>query len=454
MKTAQLPPQNLDAERGVIGSMWMFPYLCDELAVVVKPEDFYSEANSILYRRTLEMHNAGKRPDTTMLHERLESTNELLKVGGVAYMLEVAEATPHVGNAMHYATLIRNKATLRRLRDACEDTLSEISAEMEDANYILNQAEQRVFKVREVRGGDEVHSMGDVLIEALDGIEKGSPSFRTGLPSGMGNVDKLTGGLRPCEVTILAGRPGNGKSALAGNMAEYLSLKEDKAVLFLSLEMSRLELAERMLCAHGGINSYKLKSGNLNATEHKRLMDAYGKLAKAKLHIDDCASRTMTEIAAVCRRMKRQNKLDLLVIDYLQLVTPENKKEPRQEQVAGMSRRLKHMSKELNIPILCLAQLNRQAETTGEPQLWHLRESGAIEQDADKVMFIWRCGEQGEDAVLKVAKNRNGTTGKVNLTFNAEHVRFYERADGAVENAKQQYESYEPSGDAFDSEWK
>ncbi len=440
MKTAQLPPQALDAERGVIGSMWMFPELCDELAVVLKAEDFYNPANSILFRRTLEMHNAGKRPDTTLLHAKLEATGELLEVGGVAYMLEVAEATPHAGNAVHYAKLIRDKATLRRLRDACEDTLCEVAAEMEDANFILNQAEQRIFKVREVRGGNDAHHIGDVLMEALDGIERGDPSFRQGLSSGMKNVDTLTGGFRPAEVTILAGRPGNGKSALAGNIAEHLSLKCDKWVLFVSLEMSKLELGERLLSAHGGINSYKLKSGTLSDADRRKLLEAYGKLAKAKLTIDDCPSRTMTEIAALCRRMKRAKKLDLLVIDYLQLVTPENKKDPRQEQVASMSRRLKHMTKELNVPILCLAQLNRQAETTGEPQLWHLRESGAIEQDADKVMFIWRCGEQGTDAVLKVAKNRNGTTGKVNLTFNAEHVRFYERADVGVERAREQFE--------------
>lgn len=444
----KLPPQALQAERGVIGSMWMFPDLCDELAVVLRPEDFYNPAHSILFRRTLEMHNAGKRPDTTLLHAKLEATGELLEVGGVAYMLEVAEATPHVGNAMHYATMIRDKATLRRLRDACEDTLWEVTAEMEDANYILNQAEQRIFKVREVRGGNEAHHIGDVLIEALDGIEKGDPSFRTGLPSGMSKVDALTGGFRPTEVTILAGRPGNGKSALAGNIAEHLALHEGKAVVFVSLEMSKLELAERMLCAHGNVNSYKLKSGYLGPADKQRLMEAYGKLAKAKLHIDDTPSRTMTEIAAVCRRMKRQKKLDLLVIDYLQLVSPENKKDPRQEQVASMSRRLKGMAKELNIPVLCLAQLNRQAETTGEPQLWHLRESGAIEQDADKVMFIWRCGEQGEDAVLKVAKNRNGTTGKVNLTFQADCVRFHERVDRDVERARQQYEDYDlPNGE-------
>lgn len=454
MKTAEkpraerVPPQNLDAERGVIGSLWLAPSLCDDVALAVRAEDFYGDAHAKLFRRTLEMHNEGKHVDPTLLHERLKAAGELDSIGGLAYMLEITEAVPHAANAVYYARIVREKATLRRLVNAATEILRDASDEPENAQELLNRAEQLLFGVRDDRSTEAVNAIRDVLMDALEGIDRGDPSFRHGLTSGIRNLDTLTGGFRPGEVTILAGRPGNGKSALAGNIAEHLSLEKQKHVLFLSLEMSKLELGERLLCSHGGINSYKLKSGTLDAMDRRRLMEAFGRLGKATLAIDDTPNRSITEIAAICRRLRRQEKLDLLMIDYLQLVTPDNKKEPRQEQVAGMSRRLKHMAKELNIPILCLAQLNRQAETTGEPQLWHLRESGAIEQDADKVMFIWRTGERGDEAILKVAKNRNGTTGKVALIFNAEHVAFRERVDAAIENAKQQYEDYGlPNGD-------
>lgn len=441
MSVAQLPPNSLEAEKGVIGSLWFDPALCDDVALVVRAEDFYLDAHAKLYQRTMDLHNEGARVDTTLLHERLKSRAELDFIGGLAYMLEIADMVPHPGNALRYAKIVRDKATLRRLVHVASDVLREATDDPEDAAEVLNRAEQRMFEILEVRGGEAVHQLGDVLLEAISGIDGGDPSFRMGLKSGMSSLDQLTGGFRPGEVTILAGRPGNGKSALAGNIAEYLGLHDGKSVLFLSLEMSKLELGERLLCAHSGVNSYKLKGGFLGPNEKRKLLESYNVLAKARLSIDDTPSRTMTEIASICRRMKRQGRLDILMIDYLQLVTPDNKKEPRQEQVAGMSRRLKHMAKELNIPILCLAQLNRQAETTGEPQLWHLRESGAIEQDADKVMFIWRTGERGDEAVLKVAKNRNGTTGKVQLVFLADSVSFKERSDAKVEKVREQYEN-------------
>lgn len=441
MSIAELPAQNLEAERSLIGSMWFNPAVCDDVALILKPEDFYSDANEKLYRRTMELHNDGKRPDATLLHEKLNSLGELGAVGGIAYMVEVADCTAHAANAIHYAKIVRDKATLRRLRIACQETLHQVALETDDASQVLGEAEQRIFDVREVRGGDFANPIGDVLLEAMSGIDNDDPALQRGLTSGFGKLDGLTNGFRAGQLTILAGRPGNGKSALAGNIAEHLALHEHKAVLFVSLEMTKLELAERMLCANSCVNSFKLRNGTLTTSDKQRLMQAYGRLAKAPITIDDCPNRTMTEIAAVARRLKRQGKLDLLMIDYLQLVTPDNRKDPRQEQVASMSRRLKNMTKELDVPILCLAQLNRQAETGGEPQLWHLRESGAIEQDADNVMFIWRCGEEGTEAVLKVAKQRNGPTGKIPLIYIAEHVSFKSRVDAEVEKAAHQFET-------------
>lgn len=437
----RLPPQNLDAERGTIGSLWLNPALCDDVALVVRPEDFYSDANAKLYRRTMEIHNDGTRVDTTLLHERLKQSGELEFVGGLPYLLEVSDSVPHAANAVQYAKIVRDKATLRGVVHSATEMLREAYDDTADADAVLSKAEQKLFQVRDVRGSDSVAHIQDVLIEALSGLEDDGFSLRKGISSGFGKLDGMTNGMRTGQLTILAGRPGNGKSAIAGNIAEHVAL-DGKSVLFVSLEMSKNELAERMLCSQAGVNSFKLRKGFITASDRERLMQAYGRLAKTQIQIDDCAYRTMPEIASVARRMKRKVGLDLIVIDYLQLVTPENRRAPRQEQVAEMSRRLKNMTKELEVPILCLAQLNRGVDGKGEPELHHLRESGAIEQDADNVMFVWRTGEDGTEGWLKVAKQRNGPVGKYQLVYQPEYVRFKELASAAVEKAAQQYEEY------------
>lgn len=441
------PPQNLEAERGVIGSVWLNPSLCDDVALVLRPEDFYADANARLYKRTLELHNEGIRVDTTLLHERLKTAGDLEYIGGVAYMLEVADSVPHAGNASQYAKIVRDKATLRGVVQSATEMLREAYDETADADAVLGQAEQKLFQVRDVRGGDSVVHIKDVLLDALSGLEDGEFNLRQGIPSGFSKLDGMTNGMRAGQLTILAGRPGNGKSAIAGNIAEAVALA-GKSVLFVSLEMSKSELAERMLCSQAGVNSFNLRKGIITTSDRQRLMQAYGRLAATKIQIDDCAYRTMPEIASVARRMKRKVGLDLIVIDYLQLVTPENKRAPRQEQVAEMSRRLKNMTKELDVPILCLAQLNRGIDAKGEPELHHLRESGAIEQDADNVMFVWRTGEEGTEGWLKVAKQRNGPVGKYQLQYQAEYVRFRELASAAIEKAAQQYQEYK-----LDEDW-
>lgn len=437
-----VPPQNLDAERGVLSSMLLLQAVCDDVALVVQADDFYLDAHQTIYRRAMAMHNEGGKLDALLLHEALKVSGELDRIGGLPYLIEVVDFAPHAGNAVYYAKIVQQKAMLRRMAYAATEILREVKDEPEDAAAALNRAEEHLFRIRDERAGDKVHEIGDVLIDTLSDLDSDAPRLRTGIKSGFGHLDSMMGGFRPGTVTIIAGRPGHGKSAIAANIAEHIALREQKWVLFVSLEMSRFELSERMLCSHASINSFHLRCGSISRDDRRRLMESYGVMAKARMKLDEGPNRSMVEIAAMARRLKRINQLDLLLIDYIGLIVPENRKEPRQEQVAGISRRLKTLAKEFDVPVICLAQLNRQADKDPEPQLYHLRESGAIEQDADNVLFVWRTGDDGSDGFLKIAKQRNGPVGKIKLVYQREYTRFRELADARVEEAREQYEQY------------
>jgi replicative DNA helicase len=293
-----------------------------------------------------------------------------------------------------------------------------------------------------------VSSIHDVLMEAFTHIDaRMEHGAGLGLPTGFTDLDNLTGGLHGSELVILAARPSMGKTALATNIAEHVAIESRATTLFVSLEMSRLELAQRMLCSQGRIDAGRFRKGMINADDRKKLVEASAKLGQAPLFVDDTASRTITEIAACARRLRRKEKLGLIVIDYLQLIEPDNARDPRQEQVAKIARRLKGLARELEIPVICLAQLNRQAEAGKEnnrPKLSHLRESGAIEQDADVVMFIHReeyylapddpkKKEVQSQADLIVAKQRNGPTGDLKLAFFNKYTRFEDLAQKPYE---------------------
>ncbi len=434
----RLPPQNLEAERGAIGSILYDPDMCDEVSLVVRPEDFYSDANRKLFEHVLGMHNDGLRIDSTLLHERLRKSGDLDFIGRVAYLMEVAESVPHAANAVYYAQIVRDKATLRSLIHASTEILRDAFDESIEGRQMLSRAEEKIFGILERGGGGgEAAPMADVLHAALDRIdarlERGAGIG--GISTGYGDLDQQTGGLHNSELVILAARPSMGKTALATNIADNVA-REGLATLVVSLEMSRLELAERMLCARGRINGHKLRNGFISPGDRRKLVETFAEMSKMPLFIDDAPNRTMTEIAATARRLKRREKLGLVVIDYLQLIEPDNPKDPRQEQVAKIARRLKGLARELSIPVLCLAQLNRQTESSKEniPRLSHLRESGAIEQDADVVMFVHReeyyaTNEEDKarlagEAQIIIAKQRNGPIGDIKLAWLQDYTRF------------------------------
>ncbi len=434
------PPHSHEAEQAVLGSLLLDPQMCDEVATILRPEDFYADANARLYRHLLEMHESGNQIDATLLLERLRRAGELETIGGMAYLAETAAAVPHAAHATYYANIVRDKATLRLLIHASGEILRDAYDPTVDPAQMVSEAEQRIFAVHDARSRDQVTNIHDLLVEAFDRIdarlERGEG---VGTPTGFRDLDNLTGGLHDSELVILAARPSMGKTALATNIAEYVTTEADVPTLFVSLEMARLELAQRMLCSQGKIDANKFRSGFLSGDDRQKLVEASARLGKAPLFVDDTPSRTVTEIAACARRLKRRENLGLVVMDYLQLVQPDNPRDPRQEQVARMTRRLKALARELKIPILCLAQLNRQPEATREshrPRLSHLRESGAIEQDADVVLFIHReeyyhpdNEEEKGKADLIVAKQRNGPTGTVKLTWLSRYTRFEDLAE-------------------------
>jgi replicative DNA helicase len=439
----RLPPQSLEAEQWVLGSLLAVPELCDEVSLIARSDDFYADANQKIYAHLLDMHNSGGRIDHLLLVERLKKAGDLETIGGMAYLLELAQAAPVAAHAVHYAKIVQEKATLRSLIRAGTEILRDCYDAGIEAREMLGRAEEKVFAILEQRGAGDLSSMRDVLHEALARIDARMKHEHdiSGVETGFADLDQLTGGLHDSELIILAARPSMGKTALAANIAEHVSIQRRITTLFVSLEMSRLELADRMLCSFAKINGHKLRNGTISNQERRELVQKAAEMSESPLFIDDTPSRTMTEIGATARRLKRKNKLGLVVIDYLQLIEPDNPKDQRQEQVARIARRLKGLARELKIPILCLAQLNRQAEVTKDnrPRLSHLRESGAIEQDADVVIFVHReeyyhspqeIEERGlaGQAEIIVAKQRNGPTGDVKLTWQKDYTRFVNAA--------------------------
>ena len=435
-------PSNLDAEIGVLGSMLILPEVCDDVATVIRAADFYDPSHRTIFEHLLELHNGARKVDVQLLVDSLQSAGEFDHVGGAAYLGKLIDSVPHAAHAQYYAEIVSNKATYRSLILACTDILRSAYQESEAAHHLLNQAEQKIFSILDSRDKSGTAPISDLLDRAMDRLEAklagnvGDDATETRFSE----FDAMTGGLHPGEFVVLAARPSMGKTALALNIAENVGIHSRVPVLFVSLEMSSTELADRLLCSIAQVSGHKLRNGTVSRDERRRLVRVAGEIHSAPLFVDDSPSRTVTEIAAGARRIQRQEKrLGLIVIDYLQLVEPDNPRDPRQEQVARITRRLKAVAREVKVPILCLAQLNRQAEDSKDhrPRLSHLRESGAIEQDADVVMFIhreeyYRRGPDKDEvegqAELIIAKQRNGPVGDVPLVWRKEFTRFEDRA--------------------------
>ena len=431
-------PANVDAEKAVLGSILLKPDVCDDVALVVRPDDFHDESHQILYRHLVDLHDGGKRIDATIVLERLRTKGDLDRVGGAPAIADMLETVPHAAHAAHYAQIVRDKAMLRSLIDASTDILRDAYDSADEPRELLARAESRIFEILEHRSSAEAKPIDEVLEDVMVRMDARMKHEHAlgGVETGFTELDTLCGGLHNSELIILAARPSMGKTAFAMNIAEHVAISARQPVLFVSLEMACLELADRLLCSAAQVNGHRLRNGTISQEDRRRLVQKSAEISSAPLYIDDTPGRTLTEIAAVARRLKRRQGLALVVIDYLQLIEPDNPRDPRQEQVARIARRLKMMSRELDIPVLCLAQLNRQAEASrdNKPRLNHLRESGAIEQDADVVMFVHReeyyqtTDEDRErvkgQAEIIVAKQRNGPIGDVKLLWQHDYTRF------------------------------
>lgn len=426
---------------GVLGSILLLPEVCDDIASL-RADDFYDDANRKIYENLREMHDSGAKIDITLLVSRLRTSGDYEKVGGAAYLAKLSGSVPNAAHAVFYADIVGEKAVYRKLIESSTDILRDAYYQSSTAKELCSQAEQKVFAIMDGRSSQAVQSISDVLHQAMDRMEARlrDEYVDGGAQTGLTGFDEMTGGLHNGELIILAARPSMGKTALAMNIGEHVSIEQRAPVLFVSLEMSGIELADRMLCSLARVNGHRLRNGTISSDDRDRLIKKANEISQAPLFVDDSPSRTVSEIAAAARRIKRREEaLGLIVIDYLQLIEPDNSKDPRQEQVAKIARRLKGVSRELNVPLLCLSQLNRQAEDSKDhrPKLSHLRESGAIEQDADVVMFVHReeYYHRGDDraqyagqAELIISKQRNGPIGDVELTWEADYTRFTDRA--------------------------
>jgi replicative DNA helicase len=443
---ARVPPQNLQAEQAVLGSVLLRNEAIDEVLEILRPEDFYSEAHRIIFRSMMDITDRAQPVDAITLTDALKKAGVLERIGGGGYIAELADSVASPSNAAHYARIVREKSILRSIIEVTVDISSRAYDTTLNVDDFVDQAEHKIFEVSDRRIKPSFHSMRELTVSSIQMLERlyENRELVTGLPTGFTDFDALTSGLQPSDLIILAARPSMGKTALALNIAAYAAMDADppRGVAFFSLEMSKEQLALRLLCSEARVDSAKARSGYLGERDFPKLAQAAARLAEASLFIDDNSDTTPIVLKAKCRRLARDPKsnLGLVVVDYLQLMRASHAGESREKEIAEISRSLKALAKELRIPVIALSQLNRQVETRPDrrPLLADLRESGAIEQDADVIAFIYReemykkdTQEPGVGEII-VAKQRNGPTDTVKLTYLSQFTRFenYAPADG------------------------
>ncbi len=441
----RIPPQDLEAERSVLGSCLLQNDVIDDVLMLVRGNYFYSDVHQKMFVAMLSMHEQGTRGiDAVTLSHELQKRGELEQIGGPTVLVRILETVPHAAHAEHYARIVRDKWLQRTLIDVCTETLRESYDSSDETEQILARAEQRVFNIVEQQESIDKFAIGDILDDTFARIFERMDQEGTisGLHSGFEGLDAITSGFQPSELLVLAARPSMGKTALVCNFSLAIARDERQGVLLFSLEQSKLELAERFLCIQARIDGHKLRQGDLDEVEQHSLHEASNEMRDFPLFIDDTAGRTISQIAAVARRLKRRYGIGIVIIDYLQLIESDDKNLPREQQISTITRRLKFLSKDLRIPVMALAQLNRGVEQREDkrPRLADLRESGAIEQDADIVMFLHRPAaydpeDRPGEADLIIAKNRNGPVGNVPLVWLKEQLRFTDRAPEAVSEA-------------------
>jgi replicative DNA helicase len=435
-------PNNLDAERSILGAILVDNHALNAAIESLRPEDFFLSQHRCVFKQMIALGEAQQAIDLVTLTDELHRHNELEAAGGAAYLASLGDGVARVSNVEHYARIVKEKAMLRNLIHTTHDIQQKAFEGEDGADAILDGAESSIFALAEDRVKSGLLPIKEIVQENFDRLEK---IFRegksiTGISTGYGELDKLLSGLQPSELIILAARPSQGKTALALNLAENIGIRGGLPVAVFSLEMSKESLLQRLVASVAQVDAHKFRSGHLSRDDWRRMTEALTTISGAPLWVDDAGSTSVLEIGAKARRLKRDKGLSLLVVDYLQLITGRGRFNSRQEEVASISRGLKGLAKELQIPVLVLSQLTRAPERDERgPQLSDLRESGAIEQDADVVMFIYRPNwgkmdltpEEREESQIIIAKQRNGPTDKVRFVFRSRLTRFEEAAPDA-----------------------
>ncbi|RMG91505.1 MAG: replicative DNA helicase [Candidatus Dadabacteria bacterium] len=440
---SKVPPHSLEAEVGVLGAVLLNNDVLPQVAELVDRDDFYRTGHRLIFEAMLDLSERGAPIDLVTLTEELRTKGVLEKAGGAAYVGSLTDQVPSARNAEHYARIVRERAVLRKLIWVATEIASEGYDPDADVEEYLDRAEQEIFKITQRKISPSFVRLRDVLKDAMAKVEElyERKELVTGVPTGFHDLDQLTAGLQPSDLIIVAGRPGMGKTSFVLNIAHYASVHENLPVGFFSLEMSREQLALRLLCAEARIDSHRLRRGMLKDSDFPKLARAAGVLAEAPFFIDDTPGISTLELRAKARRLKAEAGLELVIVDYLQLMRARGSYDVREQEISEISRSLKALAKELHVPVIALSQLNRGVESRSDkrPLLSDLRESGAIEQDADVILFIYRDDVYNKESADKgiaeiiVGKQRQGPTGTVKLAFLNEYTAFENLAKGYEE---------------------
>ena len=434
IRTNRIPPHNLDAEQSVLGAMLESKEAIANVIEIIKGDDFYKPAHTEIYEAIMSLYAQGEPADAITIADELARRGTLEQIGGKPYIHGLLEAYPTASSAAHYARIVEEHALLRSLIQA-GGSVQEIGFSMpEDVAEAIDEAEELIYNVGDKRLKDDYHPIRELLVRAMEDVETlyERGEHLTGLAAGFPDLDEMTAGFQQSNLIIVAARPSMGKSSLLNDFALNAAARQNTPVVIFSLEMSKEEVVQRFLASDAKVDSQRLRKGSLQEQDWGRLSAALGRLAEAPIFIDDSANISMMEMRAKCRRLKARHGLGLVIVDYLQLMQSPRKSENRQQEVSEISRNLKILARELGVPVICASQLNRGVEMRSDkrPMLGDLRESGAIEQDADMVMFIYRDeiynpdSEAKGEAELIVAKHRNGPTGTVRLAFMNQYTKF------------------------------
>lgn len=431
----RVPPQNIEAEQAVLGAMLIKKEAIIEVQEILQPDDFYREAHRLVYEAMLELSGNDEAVDLVTLTEQLRKSEQLEKIGGLPFITQLANAVPTAANVGYHAKIVKEKAELRNLINAATKIASAAYEDTDSVENIMDEAEKSILAVANRQNGGVFESMKSIVMRTFERINVlyESKGGLTGISSGFKDLDKLTSGLQKSDLILVAARPSMGKTAFTLNIAAYCGLHDCK-VAFFSLEMSKEQLMQRMMCSEGGIDATRLRTGQLDEGEWNKLVETADRLSRAPIFIDDTAGITVMDLRSKARRLKAEHGLDLIIIDYLQLMQGRASKnsDNRQQEISEISRSLKALARELDVPVIALSQLSRSVESrqVKKPMLSDLRESGSLEQDADIVMFLYREDYYDKDTENKniteiiVAKHRNGPVDSIQLFFQKEYTKF------------------------------